>query len=86
MLYRIWTKVRKHYIPKLERANTGPWDAAVQGSSALRASLMSMFGNELTFYKGGCTLSTLYDMEKLYDNISISKLIQEATRLDYPPL
>eukprot|EP00973_Karenia_brevis_P002211 297119-Karenia_brevis.AAC.1 len=45
-----------------------------------------MFGNELTFYKGESTLSTLYDMEKLYDNISIPTLVQEATRLDYPPL
>eukprot|EP00973_Karenia_brevis_P006372 866497-Karenia_brevis.AAC.1 len=51
MLYRIWTEVRKPYIQKWERANAGPWDAAVEGSSALRATLTSMFGNELAFYK-----------------------------------
>eukprot|EP00973_Karenia_brevis_P036217 4994179-Karenia_brevis.AAC.1 len=27
MLYRIWTKIRKPYIQKWERANAGPWDA-----------------------------------------------------------
>eukprot|EP00973_Karenia_brevis_P074227 10313613-Karenia_brevis.AAC.1 len=41
MLYRIWTKVRKPYIQKWERANAGPWDAAVEGSSALGAALTS---------------------------------------------
>eukprot|EP00973_Karenia_brevis_P092299 12411722-Karenia_brevis.AAC.1 len=63
------------------RANAGPWDAAVEGSSALRAALTSMFGNELAYYKGEAALSTLYDMEKLYDHISIPISIQEATRL-----
>eukprot|EP00973_Karenia_brevis_P030003 4136544-Karenia_brevis.AAC.1 len=86
MLYRIWTKVRKPYIQKWERANAGPWDAAVEGSSALRAALTSMFGNEVAYYKGEATLSTLYDMEKFYNNISIPILLQEVTRLGYPPL
>eukprot|EP00973_Karenia_brevis_P090124 12401089-Karenia_brevis.AAC.1 len=36
-------------------------------------------------YKHEHTLSTLYDMEKLYDKISISVLIKEASRLGYPP-
>eukprot|EP00973_Karenia_brevis_P058155 8095589-Karenia_brevis.AAC.1 len=46
------------YIQKWERANAGPWDAAVEGSSALRAALVSMFGNELAYYRNECTLST----------------------------
>eukprot|EP00973_Karenia_brevis_P071995 10003033-Karenia_brevis.AAC.1 len=45
-----------------------------------------MFGNEVAYYRGEATLSTLYDMEKFYDNISIPTLITEATRLGYPPL
>eukprot|EP00973_Karenia_brevis_P022308 3069370-Karenia_brevis.AAC.1 len=86
MLYRIWTKVRKPYIQMWEKANAGPWDAAVEGSFAFRAALTSMFGNEFAYYKGEATLSTLYDMENLHDNISIPKLIEEATRLAYPSL
>eukprot|EP00973_Karenia_brevis_P087900 12190705-Karenia_brevis.AAC.1 len=45
-----------------------------------------MFGNGVAYYRGEATLSTLYDMEKLYDNISIPILIREASRLWYPPL
>eukprot|EP00973_Karenia_brevis_P031057 4284100-Karenia_brevis.AAC.1 len=30
MLYRIRTKIRKPYIQMWERANAGPWDAAVE--------------------------------------------------------
>eukprot|EP00973_Karenia_brevis_P078424 10888370-Karenia_brevis.AAC.1 len=69
-----------------ERANAGPWDAAAEGSSALRAALTSMFGNEVVYYRGEATLSTLYDMENFYANISIPILITEASRLGYPPL
>eukprot|EP00973_Karenia_brevis_P029828 4114167-Karenia_brevis.AAC.1 len=45
-----------------------------------------MFGHELAFYNKRATLSTLYDMEKVYDNISIPTLIREANRLGYPSL
>eukprot|EP00973_Karenia_brevis_P017900 2460029-Karenia_brevis.AAC.1 len=69
-----------------ERANAGPWDAAVEGSSAPRVALTSIVGNEVAFYKGEATLSTLYDTEKIYDNISIPTLISGATRLGHPPL
>eukprot|EP00973_Karenia_brevis_P054833 7623246-Karenia_brevis.AAC.1 len=63
-----------------------PWDAALVGSSALRAALTSTFGNELAYYQGEATLATLYDMEKSYDNISIPMVIREATRPVYPAL
>eukprot|EP00973_Karenia_brevis_P036592 5044034-Karenia_brevis.AAC.1 len=69
-----------------ERANAGPWDAAIEGSSALRAASTSMFRNEVAYYRGEATLSTLYDMEKFYDNISIPIFVKQATRLGYPPL
>eukprot|EP00973_Karenia_brevis_P051263 7120865-Karenia_brevis.AAC.1 len=58
MLYRIWTEIRKPYIQDWERANAGPWDAAVEGSSARRAALVSMCGNELVYYRKECTPST----------------------------
>eukprot|EP00973_Karenia_brevis_P052228 7257489-Karenia_brevis.AAC.1 len=45
---------------------------------------MSMFGNELAFYRKEHTLSTSYDMENFYDNISIPIFIQEANSLGYP--
>ncbi len=50
MLYRIWTKIRKRYITDWDVDHRGPWDAAVRGSSALRAALLSMFKDELAVY------------------------------------
>eukprot|EP00973_Karenia_brevis_P049461 6862447-Karenia_brevis.AAC.1 len=58
MLYMIWTKIKKPYIQRWERGNAGPWDAAVEGSSALRAAFTSMFGNEVAYYRGEATLPT----------------------------
>eukprot|EP00973_Karenia_brevis_P006617 899210-Karenia_brevis.AAC.1 len=40
----------------------------------------------MAYYRGEVTLTTLYDLEKLYDNISIPVSIREATRLGYPAL
>eukprot|EP00973_Karenia_brevis_P054380 7555251-Karenia_brevis.AAC.1 len=67
ILYRIWTKVRKPYIQEWERANAGPWDAAVESSSALRAALTSMFGNEVADYKGAVSYTHLRAHETLSD-------------------
>ena len=36
--------------------------------------------------KGEDTLTVLWDMEKFYDNICITRLIREACRLRYPML
>eukprot|EP00973_Karenia_brevis_P070504 9800624-Karenia_brevis.AAC.1 len=67
-----------------ERANDGPWDAAVEGSSALRAALTFMFGNEVAYYRGEATLSTLYDMEKFYDIISIPNTHNRGHKIGIP--
>ena len=83
MLYRLYTKIRRPQILQWELAHQGPWDAAVKGSSALRAGLLSMLRDEMAVRLGLDTLVTLCDMEKFYDNIDISYLIQEAITLDY---
>ena len=41
MLYRVWTKVRRIHISRWEKHHAGPWDAAIRGSSALRAAISS---------------------------------------------
>ena len=48
MLYRLWAKIRKVQIQEWDLTHRGPWDAAVRGSSALRAGLLSAFGDELS--------------------------------------
>ena len=84
MLYRLWTKIRKVNIGQWESVHGGPWDAALKGSSALRAAVYGTFFDELCSEEDRYIASILYDMEKFYDNISIPKLLGEAEQLDYP--
>ena len=84
MLYRIWTKVRKCSIQEWDTLHQGPWDAAVQGSSALRAAVLSCFQDELNQLGSKEIGAILWDMEKFYDNIHIPKLIARAQELGYP--
>ena len=86
MLYRLYTKIRRPYIIKWELAHQGPWDAAVKGSSALRAGLLCLLRDEMAIRLGKDTLVTLWDMEKFYDNIDIETLIEEAAMLEYPTI
>ena len=82
MLYRLWTKIRRPHIVAWERANVGPWDAAVKVSSALRAGVYSALCDEVTVRTGSDTLSTLFDMAKFY--IDIMKLMGLADDQEYP--
>ena len=76
MPYRLYTKIRRPHIIKWELAHQRPWDAAVKGSSALRAGLLSLLRGELAMRLGKDSLVTLWDMEKFYDNIVIETLIE----------
>ena len=84
MLYRIWTKVRKPDMQQWEAAHVGKWDAAVKGSSALRAAVAGAFMDELASYSGEDVLTILWDLEKFYDNIDILRLIDRACEMEYP--
>ncbi len=64
--------------------NRGPWDAVVQGSSALRAAVLSMFHDELATLSGEDVAKIQWDMEKFYDNMHIPPLIQRAQDMEYP--
>ena len=62
MIDRLWTKIRRPYIVQWERAHAGPWDAAIKGSSALRAGILSALNDEIAVLLGNETLSVLFDM------------------------
>ena len=47
MIYRLWTKIRRPYIVLWEMAHAGLWDAAIKGSSALRAGILSALSDEI---------------------------------------
>ena len=84
MLYRLWTKIRRLYIIQWEISHQGPWDAAVKGSSALRAACLTLFCDEVAAYDGQYVARMLWDMEKFYDSINICKLIERALELGFP--
>ena len=84
MLYRLYLKSRRPYIIQWELEHQGPWDAAVKGSPALRAGLLSLMRDEMAIRLGKDTLVTLWDVEKFSDNIDIGVLIIEAAALQYP--
>ena len=63
MLYRLYTKIRRPYIIQWEQAHAGPWDAAIKGSSALRAGILSALNDEIAVLLGNDTISVLFDME-----------------------
>ena len=60
-IYRLWTKIRRPQIDFWEGAWAGPWDAAIKGSSALRAAILGMLQDEVAVYRGRHTLTTLWD-------------------------
>ena len=64
MLYRVWCRARRVHIDEWERQTVGGWDAAVKGSSALRASILSQMTDEAAIARGEDTLTILWDMEK----------------------
>ena len=84
MLYRVWTKVRRPHISKWERQHAGPWDAAIRGSSALRAAIHSQLLDEAARYQGDSNGTVLFDMEKFYDNIDITQLMLLGLQYGYP--
>ena len=84
MLYRIWTKIRQPYIVEWEQQHQGPWDAAIKGSSALRAAVIGALYDEVASLNHENVATILWDMEKFYDNIDLVKLTEQAVEVEYP--
>ena len=81
MLYRLWTKIRRPYMREWEADNKGPWDAAVRGSSALRAAILTAFADEMGTYSGLEVAKVLWDLEKFYDTINSHKAGSQMRRM-----
>ena len=86
MLYRIWTKIRKGQIQTWDKGWVAHWDAAVAGSSALRAAVLTAFNDELAKYTAQEIGRMLWDMDKFYDTIDMLKLMERAMEMGYPIL
>lgn len=62
MIYKFCTKIRHCEVRK--------W-AAIRGSSALQAAVLSAFFNELHTFDGKEVASILWDLDKFYDSIDL---------------
>ena len=72
MLYRIWSRTRKHFPVEWCEAKAGFWDDAVRGRSPLPAALRRLVADKLTQRtdnQEACTV--LFDVESFYDSISL---------------
>ena len=63
----------------------GRWDAAVQGSSALRAGILQVLLIELSRRSGRHWCLLLWDLAKFYDTITLPLLVFGAVAKHYPP-
>ena len=82
MLYRIWSRTRKHFAAEWCDAKAGFWDDAVRGSSLLQAALRRLVADELTQHtdnQEACTV--LFDGK--YDSISLSLVARAGLKLAY---
>ena len=60
------------------------WDKCKPGSSALDAALNRSLLAEVTHRLGEHSVAVLWDLEKFFDTISTSDLVEAAMELDFP--
>ena len=65
IIYRIWCRARRHGPIDWEAQTQGHWDAAVRGSSALRAALIGALFDETSAALKQFVGTILWDMGKL---------------------
>eukprot|EP00974_Lingulodinium_polyedra_P124180 11189614-Lingulodinium_polyedra.AAC.1 len=77
MITRVWTRCRRGHQRRWTREQAGFWDAAVQGSSALRALLWRKLADEMALAFGAEAMTLLTDLTKFYDMLSPNKMLRE---------
>ena len=83
-LYRLWGKIRRPACGDWEGDNGDRNDFATAGQSAQRAAWDFAIENEACIDSGGFIVAWQGDMEKCYELIPFSAIIQEAVALNFP--
>ena len=83
-LYRLWGRVRKCQVTSWTRAGAGHWDAAVSGSSPLRAALMRQVKLEIATAQQIPWAEILWDINKFYDSVNLGVVAEVGFKQDYP--
>ena len=84
MIARAWERVRRPGLADWCHECAGFWDAAVQGSSALRAAMLTMALDETASVTGTVVALVFFDVAKFYDSINLSALVYKAMDAGYP--
>ncbi|CAK0911512.1 unnamed protein product, partial [Prorocentrum cordatum] len=84
---RIWGRMTKAALTHWCDKRAGHWGAAVRGSSALQAALLTMVLDETRARVGVAEQSNvLMDVEKFYDYIDLASMIHKGISLEAPPV
>ncbi len=83
-LYRLAMRLCGDDLAAWDRDKAGFFDTAVAGSSALRAHLLRALEVELAVAENLSVAHFLWDMEKFYDAIRLTKLVPKLAALGYP--
>ena len=83
-IYRIWGKLRRPLCAEWEEKHKDPCDFAVAGRSAPRAAWDFAMENEACTCTGGHTVAWQGDMEKCYELIPFTAILNEAKVLEFP--
>ena len=75
MFYRLIIKMRRPIIGDWETENHGFWDAAIKGSSPLRAALARALRLEAGVAMGFVALGGLWDVAAFFDSIPWDELV-----------
>ena len=84
MLARIWHRIHKDRLRCWSRQEAGFWDAAIEGSSALRSMLKSLAWQEAQIEQGRQVVQICWDVGKCYDDIPLVAVALAAVRKGYP--
>eukprot|EP00959_Pyramimonas_sp_CCMP1952_P329349 6895151-Pyramimonas_sp.AAC.1 len=79
--YRVHARMPGGMIDDCNRQQIDFWDCAVRGSSALQSALLRALCFEVAGNQSFEPLAVHWDMEKLFDSVVVSMLVQLALKL-----
>ena len=83
-IYRLLMEMDNEEVAAFEAANAYHHDSAAAGASAVAVAEDRAMEAELARLTGFVTISTLWDLKKLFDSIDIATLINLARDLGFP--
>ena len=81
----LWSAARSVHVRTWDEKQAQHWDSAIKGSSASKAGLLRRLAEEIAVLEGDESMTTYWDVEKLYDSIAVDKLVVFAMKRGFSP-